>query len=283
MQRNMTSRGGCRAFVAALACLAALAASTTLNAAGSSPFAASRPAVRVEYWQQRLLDITAELARTQDLAPVRLVFLGDSITDFWSLDDNPWFPGKKCGHRIWEESFGGRVPENRAINLGISGDRTEHVLYRILPKKSGGLGELDAPELDPEFVVLLVGINNSWAAELPMVESIYDGVRAVVDAVHERKPKATVILQSLLPTPEIWKNQDVLAPVNQRIAALAASAPYSAYVRFLDLHGVFVDAHGQQIEPFFNDGLHPSAEGYRAWRDRLVPFIASLRAATTGR
>jgi lysophospholipase L1-like esterase len=265
--------------LAATACVAALGC-VAGPAAAAAPFAATRPTVRVEYWQQRVIDITAELERTRDLSSVRLLFLGDSITDFWSLDDNPWFPGKKCGRRIWDESFAGRVPENRGLNLGVSGDRTEHVLYRILPKAAGGLGELDAPELDPEFVVLLVGINNTWAAETPMLDSTFEGIRAVVTAVHERKPRATVILQSLLPTPEVWKNHDVIEPVNHHLAVLATEQPFSGYVRFFDLHAAFVDPSGEQIDRYFNDGLHPSEAGYRAWRDRLVPLIARLRAAT---
>jgi hypothetical protein len=37
------------------------------------------------------------------------------------------------------------LPQNLALNIGISGDRTEHLLLRILPKAQGGLGQLDAP------------------------------------------------------------------------------------------------------------------------------------------
>jgi hypothetical protein len=39
---------------------------------------------------------------------VRLVFLGDSITDFWHLGPNPWFPTLRCGRTIWDESFAGQ-------------------------------------------------------------------------------------------------------------------------------------------------------------------------------
>ena len=60
-----------------------------------------------------------------------------------------------------------RQAQNRALNIGISGDRTEHLLFRLLPKSLGGLGHLDADALAPEFFVLMVGINNSYAAEPP--------------------------------------------------------------------------------------------------------------------
>ena len=70
------------------------------------------------------------------------------------------------------------MPQNLALNIGISGDRTEHLLYRILPKSQGGLGQLDAEALAPDFFVLMVGINNACAAESPVADSVFKGVLA---------------------------------------------------------------------------------------------------------
>jgi lysophospholipase L1-like esterase len=249
-------------------------------ARSDTAFASGKPAVRVEYWQNRQAEISASLQDGSKLSAVKLLFLGDSITDFWSLGDNPWVSGQKCGRAIWDESFSGRPPENRGLNLGISGDRTEHVLYRILPKAAGGLGELDSADLNPEFVILLVGINNTWAAEAPVADSVFAGIEAVISAVHERKPKARVILQSLLPTMEESKNREVVVPVNRRLLELSSSRPYSDYVVYLDLYAAFVDSRGQQLSQYFNDGLHPNESGYRVWRDQLVPFLSRARAST---
>lgn len=243
-------------------------------------FISTRPAARIDYWQQRQADITAELKGRKDLAAVRLVFLGDSITDFWHLGPNPWFPAQKCGRAIWDESFAGQPPENLAINLGISGDRMEHVLFRLLPRTAGGLGHLDAPGLQPEFIVLMIGINNTWAGEEPVAESVFAGIRAVLAAVHERQPRATVILQSLLPTNDEAKNRDVVRPVNRQLVDLVAGEPFRGYTRYLDLYSSFVDAQGRQLSQHFNDGLHPGESGYRVWRDQLVPFLNQVRAAS---
>jgi len=247
--------------------------------AAAPDFVSTHPLQRVDYWQQRQADLTAELKNAQALRDVRLVFLGDSITDFWHLDDNPWFPGLKCGRKIWDESFAGNRPENRALNLGISGDRMEHVLYRLLPEKAGGLGQLDAPGLHPEFIIVMVGINNTFAGESPMADSVFAGIQAVVTAVHERQPRALVVLESLLPTGEEAKNRDVVRPVNERLLALSVSQPFAGYVRYLDLYSSFVDPEGKQLSRYFNDGLHPNQAGYGIWRDRLVPFLAELRAS----
>lgn len=249
----------------------------TASAQTPGGFASTQPTARIEYWQQRLNDIDSRLSNPQTLAPVRLLFLGDSITDFWTMGENPWFPGKQGGRVVWDETFGGSNPDYSGLNLGISGDRTEHVLHRIRPATEGGLGQLDRPDLDPDVIVLLIGINNSWAAETPAVDSIVQGVRAVVAAVHDRKPRARIVLLSLLPTNEPARNAEIVGPVNTALAAFASDGPQAAYVRYLDLYPAFLGADGQQNRAFFMDGVHPNEAGYRVWRDRLIPFIDSVR------
>jgi lysophospholipase L1-like esterase len=181
------------------------------------------------------------------------------------------------GRAIWNESFVGADPANLSLNIGISGDRTEHLLYRILPKQDGGLGELDSEALTPEFFVLMVGINNSYAAELPAADSVYAGIVAVMRSLHARKPHARIMLQSMLPTSEPTRDESVVKPVNARLASLASSPEFSSFTTWLDLYSDFTDPHGRQSAVLFVDGLHPSEAGYRVWRDRLVPALAAAR------
>lgn len=257
---------------------AAIAVSCSVSAAGENGFVSESPLRRVEYWQLRSETINAELENHAALPAVKLVFLGDSITDFWQLGENPWVRGQKFGIDSWKPAFVEGLPENRALNMGISGDRTEHVLYRIQPKTAGGLGQLDAPELDPEFIVLMIGINNTWAQEDPVVESVFAGIVSVLDAVHVLKPKARIILQSLLPTNDEVRNRDVVVPVNARIKDLAARQPHAAYTVFLDLYPLFTDSTGKQKTAFFvTDGVHPNDAGYRAWSATLLSFLRSER------
>src|SRR5262245_25763087 len=46
-----------------------------------------------------------------------LLFIGDSITQGW----------EGAGKGVWEKFYGKR----KAVNLGIGGDRTQHVLWRL--------------------------------------------------------------------------------------------------------------------------------------------------------
>lgn len=54
-------------------------------------FRSAQPSERIEYWQQRLQQIDVRLVQTEPLGSVKVLFLGDSITDFWTMDANPWF------------------------------------------------------------------------------------------------------------------------------------------------------------------------------------------------
>lgn len=259
-----------RIWAGAAAALLALVANGTALAAPAGRFQSETPAPRVDYWQKRAADISKELAAKKSLRPVRILFVGDSITDFWHLDANPWFPGLYCGRAIWDESFGGKVPEMTALNLGVSGDRIEHVLHRLLPAAKGGQGWLDRRDLAPDTVFLMLGINNSFDAEAPATDSIYQGVLAVVARIQERKPGARIVIQSLLPTEDPAKNRDLVQPVNARLQAYVAA---NKGLRFLNLYPAFTDDQGLQRRDLFNDALHPSRAGYRVWRDRLVEFL----------
>jgi len=246
----------------------ALALSTPMVAVAETPvrFNSEQPTARVDYWQKRASEIDRQLASKRSLQPVRLVFVGDSITDFWHLDANPWFPGLYCGRAIWDESFGGAVPGQMALNLGVSGDRIEHVLHRLMPAARGGEGWLDRRDLQPDTIFVMLGINNSFDSETPATASIYRGVLAVIARIQERKPKARIVVQSLLPTDDSAKNRDLVMPVNDMLRTYASN---TKGLQYLDLYPSFVDEGGSQRRSLFNDGLHPSRDGYRVWRDRI--------------
>lgn len=235
-------------------------------------FVAETPTKRIDYWQKRAAEIDRQLNARASLRTIRIVFIGDSITDFWHLDANPWFPGKYCGRAIWNETFAGSDPALTALNLGVSGDRIEHVLHRLLPKRQGGDGWLDRPDLRPERIFLMLGINNSFDSEPPATLSIARGIEATIARIRAQKPSAEIVVQSLLPTDDPIKNRDLVLPVNARLRTFAAR---SVRVRFLDLYPAFIDKTGNQASAWFNDGLHPNRDGYRVWRDQIVAFLGA--------
>ncbi|MBR4614093.1 MAG: acetylglucosamine-6-sulfatase, partial [Kiritimatiellae bacterium] len=110
-----------------------------------------------------------------------IVFLGDSITHFWESN----------GRAVWDRYFAtGRY---RALNLGFSGDRTEHVLWRIAH------GELDG--YNAKAIVLMLGTNNSghFPIEKETPEDTIVGMKAVLMAIRDKQPQAKIILCAIFP------------------------------------------------------------------------------------
>ena len=137
--------------------------------------------------------------RAQQQRDARVVFLGDSITQGW----------EGAGRAVWEREF---APLG-ALNLGVSGDRTEHVLWR--------LQEAPIARLKPRAVVILIGTNNLGHGSSD-AEQTLAGVRAVVARVREQAPAAAVLLL------EIFPRGERLNPMRGDIAQIAFELLHAA-------------------------------------------------------
>ena len=111
----------------------------------------------------------AFLERAKDKG-IQLVFLGDSITDFW----------QKRGKAVWEEYYA----KHDAADFGVSGEHTEHTLGHL----AGGI--LDG--LHPKAVVIMIGTNNIGHIADEQPEWTAGGIRKIVKTVHEKLPDAKV-------------------------------------------------------------------------------------------
>lgn len=186
--------------------------------------------------------------------PPEVVFLGDSITHFWD----------STGKKAWDSLFSGKPYS--AVSLGFSGDRTEHLIWRIVEGK-----ELDGYRA--KAVVIMIGTNNT--GHLPLEkESPSDtarGIFRIVALVRAKQPNATVILHPVFPRGEtvddpLRRRND---QVNRSIKALADGKD----VIWCDINDSFVDADGKLPRSVFPDLLHPAAEGYVRWAKVLGPYI----------
>ncbi|MCX5662241.1 MAG: GDSL-type esterase/lipase family protein, partial [Planctomycetota bacterium] len=192
----------------------------------------TEPAPREGAWMQKHEHLLAATPK----GPVDVLFLGDSITAGWA--------GR--GKRIWGEYY---APLH-AVNLGISGDRTQHVLWRL------NHGEVEF--VRPKVVVIMIGTNNGPDS----VEATTRGVLAVVKSVQAKLPEAKILLLGIFPRggandPPRVKNKKI----NQSLAKLDDGKG----VRYLDLAPVFLEHDGSITKEIMPDGLHPSADGYVRW------------------
>ena len=100
-----------------------------------------RPPRSDAWWQQRHEGMNARVKQGN----VDLIFIGDSITHGW----------EGAGKEVWKKYYGKR----NAVNLGIGGDQTQHVLWRL------DHGNIDG--ISPKLAVVMIGTNNAGTATRP--------------------------------------------------------------------------------------------------------------------
>ncbi len=190
------------------------------------------------------------LQRARESAPGGVVFVGDSITQAWDGTD------------LWTERF---VPMG-AVNLGVSGDRTEHVLWR--------LEQAPLTRLAPKAVVLLIGTNNLGHGTSTAAETLA-GIRAVVDKMKKQVSSARIVLCAIFPVGKhINAMRGEVLQINQ---ALARAYANDSSVTLVDLGSSFVDADGNISPSLMPDGLHLAPAGYTIWADGIkAPLEAAV-------
>jgi lysophospholipase L1-like esterase len=174
----------------------------------------------------------------------RVVFLGDSITDGWRL--NEYFPEKDY------------------INRGISGQITSQMLARM---------KSDVIDLKPEVVVLLGGTND--LARGTSVETVTGNIALIADLCAYNKIK--LIIASVLPVSDYHMHVNPAFEMTRRrppqqIEAINTWARQFAEQRsigYLDYAAAMKDERGMLKADLADDGLHPNAAGYRV----MAPLV----------
>ena len=182
-----------------------------------------------------------------------VVFLGDSITHYWETS----------GSNVWAKSFAGA--ECRALNCGFSGDRTEHLLWRL------DHGQL--ADLKPKAFVLMIGTNNTGHREA-WQESPLDtvlGVQSVLDRLAKGYPDAKVILHPIFPRGAA--TNDPMRVRNDVVNAAIRRFADGKRVLWCDFNAQLLTADGTLERTTAPDLLHPGESGYAIWAESLRPFL----------
>lgn len=180
---------------------------------------------------------------------ITVLFLGDSLTE--------WFA------TIGEESWN-QLAEYRPVNFGVSGDRTENLLWRITH------GELDG--IDPKVVVILVGTNNIGQFEDERPEWIAAGIKQILVVVHEKLPNTKVLLFGIFPRDgKGSRGRQVARDVNELLRGVTDDR-----TRFVDISHSFLDPEGNISSEIMPDQLHLTARGYEIWLRELEPILREL-------
>ena len=184
----------------------------------------------------------------------RVVFMGDSITDIWHLEEN--FPGKPY------------------INRGIGGQTTPQMLIRFRP---------DVIDLHPKVVVILAGTNdiagNTGPMRLEDIEGNYASM-AELARVHGIR----VVFSSVLPinnyTPRAMSFflQRSTEKILQLNTWLKDYCEKNGDV-YLDYFSAMVDEKGMLKSNLADDGLHPNKEGFKVMAPLAEAAIEKALAA----
>lgn len=218
-----------------------------LHAEGDKPaHSAVNPAPRSGGWMNRHESFNQRVAKGN----VDLIFIGDSITHGWE--------GK--GKAIWEKYY---IKRN-AVNLGIGGDRTQHVLWRL---DNGNI-----KNINPKVAVVMIGTNNSGNGR-NSAEEMIDGVTAVIEKLRTKLPKTEILLLDIFPRGQrINAQRGKILQVNQVLSRLD-SRPH---VTFLRIGQNFVSPNGSIAKDIMPDFLHLTPNGYEIWAKSIESTLARL-------
>ncbi len=230
------------------ALLGVLAMAPIQMTAGEEIHSAIDPAPRPDqWWKDRHESVNKKVRELGEKAKV--IFIGDSITQGWEGESK----------EVWAGHFG----KYDAINMGFSGDRTQHVLWRLEN------GHLDG--LKPKAAVIMIGTNNS-NGEDNTVEQIADGVGAIVAKLRQKLPSMKILLIPIFPRGENPNPQrGKILQVNQILQKLVDGTS----VQWVDFGHKFVTPAGRVPRDLMPDYLHLSKKGYEIWAESLDQPLAT--------
>jgi lysophospholipase L1-like esterase len=181
---------------------------------------------------------------------VDLLFIGDSITQGW----------EGAGKEVWKIYYDKR----NTVNLGISGDQTQHVLWRL---ENGNI-----EGISPKLAVIMIGTNNASAKHKP--DDIVAGVRAIVEKLSDKLPQTKILVLGIFPRGEDDKNpiRQVNMKANEGIAKLADGK----MILYMDIGDKFLDPDRKLSKEIMPDRLHLSPKGYTIWAEAIESEIVKL-------
>lgn len=183
------------------------------------------------------------------VVPENIVFLGDSITYFWNL--NQYFPN------------------NHVVNSGINGNVTTDILNDM---------ENRVYRYNPSKVFILIGTN-----DIPKNKSskeIVDNIFKIVEEINKNRPDAKVYVESIYPINNTNNSKIDHNMVNIRtntkikqINSMIESTAKEKNITYIDIYDKLVDKNGNLNINYTRDGLHMSADGYKVIANEIKDFL----------
>lgn len=213
--------------------------------AETKPHSAIKPEPRSGGWMKRHESFNKRVAQGN----CDLIFIGDSITQGWE--------GR--GKGVWAKYYAKR----NAVNLGIGGDRTQHVIWRL---DNGNLYRIK-----PKAAVIMIGTNNSGSNSS---KEIADGVKVIVQQLRKKLPETKVLVLGVFPRGA--NNADKRRQINEGANALFKKLADGKAVHYLDIGPEFLEKDGTLTREVMPDLLHLSEKGYTIWAESIEAKLKEL-------
>ncbi len=181
-----------------------------------------------------------------------VIFIGDSLTEFWT----------SLGKASWPERFA----PLKCANCGITGDRTEHILYRM--------ATLDFRRSAPRAFVLLMGTNNLGMENPDKPEEVARAILNGMAMLIKRHPQSKIIILGIPPSGVA--PQTPLRESIKQTNAILTKASLPAQALFMPTYEIFADEADRWRDGLTLDGTHFSAAGYAKLAEMLAPKLKEL-------
>ena len=205
----------------------------------------------VGWWAERELEKRNEIAASGGTFDI--VLFGDSITHNWDRENR----GRQALDKL-RETYS-------VLNIGFSGDRTEHLVWRGLN------GDLDGYRA--KCIMLMIGTNNTWHRKDPPA-LIAAGIRRVLDVIAIKQPQSKVLLLPIFPFGDGPQHKNRVN--NEAVNALIRPYADGRNVIWVDFNAKFLDEKGDTVK-WMPDRCHPNAAGYsEVWLPSVLPYFKTI-------
>lgn len=177
-----------------------------------------------------------------------IIYLGDSITEFYKLDNYYKIP---------------------IVNSGTSGFTTDDILLDLDNKVF---------KYNPKKIVILIGTNDINIGKTS--DYIVNNIKKIVDLILEKRPNVTIYIQSLYPINNIddskvnhgmvgIRNNEFIQEINKKLKKYCDLNEFE----YIDMYNKLLDDDGNLNMNYTVDGLHISDEGYNIITKELHKYI----------
>jgi lysophospholipase L1-like esterase len=175
-----------------------------------------------------------------------IVFLGDSITQWWDPE-------------YFNHYFGMYQP----VNLGMSGHTSRHTLKYL------ELSHFN--NLKPSKVVLHIGTNDG-DHQICTGETAKN-IEKICSLILEHSPKAEILLVGPLPRGEGLSDRHHI--YNREVNKLLRDSKRDERIKYIDIGIMFTDDNGKISKDIMYDYLHLTKKGYHILSEVVSEFLFS--------